>query len=67
MRKWLVERQNDDVIVTIFENKSDNTYSYINLTKEHICPCKFSSVEEALKDMDKKIEEGSIIRYVEIT
>ena len=37
MRRWLVERPKDEVAVTIMKNKLDGTYSFINLTKEHIC------------------------------
>nr|DAL75184.1 MAG TPA: hypothetical protein [Caudoviricetes sp.] len=66
MKIWLVKRQHDKVIVTIMKNKSDGTYSFINLTKEHICPCRFSSVEEALLDMDKKIKEGTVLKYEKI-
>lgn len=66
MKIWLVKRQYDKVIVTIMKNKSDGTYSFINLTKEHICPCRFSSVEEALLDMDKKIKEGTVLKYEKI-
>lgn len=66
MKIWLVKRQHDKVIVTIMKNKSDETYSFINLTKEHICPCRFSSVEEALLDMDKKIKEGTVLKHEKI-
>lgn len=66
MKKWLVERKDDDVVVTIFRNKSDNTFSFINLTKEHICPCRFKNIEEAIEDMNKQIEEGKIIRFTEL-
>lgn len=66
MKCWLVERPKDRVIVTIMRNKFDNTYSFVNITKEHICPCKFKSAEEALVDMDKKIEAGEIKQYREI-
>lgn len=66
MKIWLVKRQHDKVIVTIMKNKSDGTYSFINLTKEHIYPCRFSSVEEALLDMDKKIKEGTVLKYEKI-
>ena len=66
MKIWLVKRQHDKVIVTIMKNKSDGTYSFINLTKEHICPCRFSSVEEELLDMDKKIKEGTVLKYEKI-
>lgn len=63
MKTWLVKRQHDNVIVTIMKNKSDETYSFINLTKEHICPCKFNSIDDALKDMDRLKNCGKIINY----
>lgn len=66
MKIWLVERDKDNVLVTIMKNKTDNTYSFINLTKEHICPCRFKSVEDALKDMDKQICEKRIKKYYEV-
>lgn len=64
--KYLVTRPNDTVEVLLMQNKNDHTYSYVNLTKGHICPCRFLSVEDAIKDMDNLIEKGEIIRY-EIT
>lgn len=64
MKTWLVKRQHDKVIVTIMKNKSDGTYSFINLTKEHICPCKFNSIDDALKDMDRLKDCGKIINYL---
>lgn len=64
MKQYLVERPNGNVIVTILSNKSDHTYSYVNLTKGHICPCRFASEEEALHDMDQKIKSVEILRYI---
>ena len=64
MKQYLVERPNGNVIVTILSNKSDHTYSYVNLTKGHICPCRFASEEEALHDMDQKIKSGEILIYI---
>lgn len=66
MKIWLVKRQCDKVIVTIMKNKCDETYSFINLTKEHICPCKFKSIDDALKDMDRLKDCGEIINYFEL-
>ena len=64
MKQYIVERPNGNVIVTILRNKSDHTYSYVNLTKGHICPCRFASEEEALHDMDQKIKSEEILRYI---
>nr|DAZ57198.1 MAG TPA: hypothetical protein [Caudoviricetes sp.] len=66
MKTWLVKRQHDNVIVTIMKNKSDETYSFINLTKEHICSCKFNSINDALKDMNRLKDCGKIINYFEL-
>lgn len=66
MKTWLIKRQHDNVIVTIMKNKSDETYSFINLTKEHICSCKFNSINDALKDMNRLKDCGKIINYFEL-
>ena len=63
---YLVMREKDNVIVSIMLNKSDHTYSFVNLTKNHICPCRFDSVEDALNDMHKKILSGEIIGYFKL-
>lgn len=63
---YLVQRKSGNVIVSIMRNKSDNTYSFVNLTKNHICPCRFDSVENAVKDMDEKILNGEISGYFKL-
>nr|DAQ84662.1 MAG TPA: Proline/betaine transporter, CYTOPLASMIC, COILED-COIL, ANTIPARALLEL, TWO-STRANDED [Caudoviricetes sp.] len=63
---YLVQRTNGNVIVSIMRNKSDNTYSFVNLTKGHICPCRFDSVEDAVKDIDEKILNGEIVGYFKL-
>ena len=60
---YFVKRKSGNVMVSIMRNRSDNTYSFVNLTKGHICSCRFDSVENAVKDMDKKILDGEIIAY----
>lgn len=67
MKKWLVKRPHDEVIVTIMKNKSDASYSFINMTKEHIiCPYRFNSVNDALRDMDRLKDSGKIIDYLKL-
>ena len=60
---YFVKRKSGNVMVSIMRNKSDNTYSFVNLTKGHICSCRFDSVEDAVKDMDEKILNGEIVGY----
>ena len=38
--------------VLILPHKNSNLYSYVNLTKGHICPCKFTSIQEAIDDLN---------------
>lgn len=63
---YLVQRTNGNVIVSIMRNKSDNTYSFVNLTKNHICPCRFNSIEDAVKDMDEKVLNSEIVGYFKL-
>lgn len=49
--KLEIIRTDGIVEVLLFRNKSDSTYSYINLTKGHICPCKFKTIEDAIEDL----------------
>lgn len=63
---YLVQRKSGNVMVSIMRNKSDNTYSFVNLTKNHICPCRFNSIEDAVKDMDEKILNGEIVGYFKL-
>ena len=54
MKKYLVKRPKDTVEVLILPNKDGSGYQYVNLTKGHICPCRFKTESEALRDMDKR-------------
>ena len=52
MRTFAILYKNKNIsLVTILPHKGTELYSYVNLTKGHICPCKFNSVEEALEDL----------------
>lgn len=66
IKKFLVQRQNDCCKVAILKHKDKESYSFINLTKQHICPCEFPSIDAAVKDMDRLIQEGKIKSYTEI-
>lgn len=50
----------------LLKNKNDNTYSFVNITRGHICPCRFNSVADAIDDMDKLIKEKKIVSYESI-
>ena len=63
--RFIVKKPNgEESVVVIFKNKSDGTYSFVNLTKEHICSCKFKTIEEAIQDMNDRLKKGLIESYV---
>lgn len=66
MKRYIVMREMDNVEVIIIRNKSDDTYSFINLTKQHICPCRFKTMEDAIADMEKLKNEGKINDFIEV-
>jgi hypothetical protein len=71
MLAFKVTRPKDTVIVLLMKNKidevlSNTTWTFVNITKGHICPCKFRSIEDAILDMDRQIKTGKIIKYEEI-
>ena len=63
---YLVKRPKDDVIVVIMKNKMDNKFHFVNLTKEHICPCGFDSADEALNDLEDYKRIGRVIDYYKL-
>lgn len=65
-KTFIVYREDGDVFVSIYRNKEDNTYSFVNHSKGHVCTCKFDSVELAMADLEKEKQEGRIIDYKEI-
>lgn len=52
--RYLVIRKDNSVVeVVILPHKDGSGYSYINLSKGHICPCIFPSIDAAIKDMEQ--------------
>ena len=61
-----VERSKDTVIVAVIKHKVDGKFSFVNITKKHICPCKFDSVKDAEEDLERYKRAGKIINYRKI-
>ena len=63
---FVVSRKDYIALMYLLKNKNDGTWSFINSTKKHICPCRFSSPEEAVEDLKKRQERGEIRAFVEV-
>lgn len=46
--------------IRLLRNKLDGTWTFVNLTKGHICPCKFTTQKEALDDLQRYLNSGKI-------
>lgn len=51
--KILVERKYDQVTVFLMQHK-DSGWSFVNMSKNHICPCIFNTIGEAMEDLMKQ-------------
>lgn len=49
--KLLLNRQEDIIEVLLLPHKDGSGYSFVNVTKGHICPCVFKTIEDAMKDL----------------
>ena len=63
MKRIKVTRVDGIFDILLLKHKTYNGYSFVNLTKGHICPCVFKTEEEALNDLEKYKQSGKIINY----
>ena len=65
--RFYVIRPKNTVEVWLINNKGLATgCRFVNVTKGHICPCNFENFGEAIKDMDKQVKEGKILKYIRL-
>ena len=64
--RFLVHKRNGDVDVLLLPHKGTNKYSFVNLTKGHICSCEFDTIEEAVQDMESRKNLGLLDCYEKI-
>ena len=56
--KFIVHKETEDLDVLLLRHKGTDKYSFVNLTKGHICKCVFDSVDEAMKDIEDRKAKG---------
>lgn len=67
MIKFKVFKENETLDVVLVNYKNTNKYSYVNLTKGHICSCVFDSIEQAIADIEQRKKDNLLIDYKIIT
>lgn len=63
MIKIYVNRSKGDVEVAIMFDRNTEKYCFVNLTKGHVCKCRFNSYEEAIQDLENEISLGNVNFY----
>lgn len=58
-----VVKESGTVLVLLLKHKDSNEYSFVNLTKGHICPCRFKRPADAFDDLDKRRKDGKIFDW----
>jgi hypothetical protein len=46
--------------ISIFKHKVGGKYSFLNITKQHICPCEFDTYEDAMNELKEKEQKGEL-------
>ncbi len=64
--RYVVMRMGEVIDVLLMQNKNDKTWSFINMSKGHICSCRFATVEDAEADMERHKNDKRIIDYVKV-
>lgn len=47
-------RNRPDCVVMICKDRATKKWCYVNLTTEHVCACRFDTIDDALADMKKR-------------
>ena len=56
-------RNRPDCIVMLCQERATNKWCYVNLSTEHVCACRFDTIDDAIADMEKRedVESFSVI------
>ena len=52
-----------DCIVMLCKDRATDKWCYVNLSTEHVCACRFDTIDDAIADMEKRedVESFSVI------
>lgn len=62
-KQILVHRPQDTVVVSIMRYKASGRYTFVNLSKDHICTCSFNTVLEAFDDLEKQKKLKKVVSW----
>lgn len=63
LNKFRIFKPSGIADVILVRHKGTQEYSFVNLTKGHICPCRFKTFEDAVADIEDRMKDGKILSY----
>lgn len=64
--RFLIRKSSGNACILLLRHKGTDKYSFVNLTKQHICPCVFDSVEAAIADLEARKKAGLLDSYKKV-
>ena len=59
-------RNRPDCIVMLCQDRATEKWCYVNISTEHVCACRFDTIDDAIADM-KKIEDVESFSVIDNT
>lgn len=50
----VIRRNRPDCIVMLCQDRTTEKWCFVNLSTEHVCTCRFDTIDDALADMRKR-------------
>ena len=50
----VIRRNRPDCIVLLCQDRTTDKWCFVNLTTEHVCACRFDTIDDAIADMRKR-------------
>lgn len=59
----VIRRNRPDCIVMLCQDRTTKKWCFVNLSTEHVCSCRFDTIDDAIADMRKRedVESFSVI------
>ena len=50
----VIRRNRPDCIIMLCQDRTTEKWCFVNLTTEHVCACRFDTIDDAIADMRKR-------------
>ena len=50
----VIRRNRPDCIVLLCQDRTTEKWCFVNLSTEHVCACRFDTIDDAMADMKKR-------------